>query len=592
MVVNGVGSGLVVKRKGQRRGFGRPVRKGCVLKGGSGSGSYKPSLRGMQNCELGIEDYERERRRGRREREETELRKNKRGVFESKQRGDEVGQLSDDVESFGSDDDFEEKQSRRRERGRMMKESGSTIRISSGYRGNASRKMGGRRALPAESMEVADGVRGFGPSITSKMRTRSGQRIVQKIGEPSKRRSPKLSAPRLSVGGSRLAKRPRHSLQYSAFADTTNRGKVISPYPFSKTTSFDEYQNRANGLAPVPLSNFYGKPEIIAIDDDDDEEDRDGSPVSIVQESISSPRKKLRLRRSSKTYRIEAPEDYASKSNDVRLKKVTKEELAKVKSLTTKAGKQDARAEIPAANITLRGEDLARLRGCRWLNDELINSYISLINARNEDYFESKEEKEPNESSDGESSGASKDHSESQTRPKVYVFNTFFFPRLQQNGFPRLQQNGYDYNGVKRWTKRAGIEAGKLDRILIPINLGNYHWLLVMIDLQNREFVYLDSMHAPDTNNILSLVRRWLVDEIKDKSGCEKVKELGIERWKSVVNPSYLPKQRDSGSCGVFTVYVADYLELNKVPDFTQLDMRVLRQRMALYFSEAALPEE
>jgi len=67
-------------------------------------------------------------------------------------------------------------------------------------------------------------------------------------------------------------------------------------------------------------------------------------------------------------------------------------------------------AKIPEANIVLRREDFLRLRGNNWLNDELLNSYVALLNSRNE--------KTRTSSSD------------TSRTPRIYCFNTFFFTKL------------------------------------------------------------------------------------------------------------------------------------------------------------------
>lgn len=58
--------------------------------------------------------------------------------------------------------------------------------------------------------------------------------------------------------------------------------------------------------------------------------------------------------------------------------------------------------------------------------------------------------------------------------PSVYVFNTFFYPKLCQGG----------HSALKRWTRRVDIFT--YDLILIPIHLG-IHWCLAVSFL----FIYL-----------------------------------------------------------------------------------------------------
>lgn len=57
-------------------------------------------------------------------------------------------------------------------------------------------------------------------------------------------------------------------------------------------------------------------------------------------------------------------------------------ELEEVDSLTFKVPKDQVMAKIKEANIELRSEDFSRLRGSRWLSDELINAFVALINSK------------------------------------------------------------------------------------------------------------------------------------------------------------------------------------------------------------------
>jgi len=63
---------------------------------------------------------------------------------------------------------------------------------------------------------------------------------------------------------------------------------------------------------------------------------------------------------------------------------------------------------------------------------------------------------------------------------KVFFFNTYFFSTLTTT---RAGKRGFNYEAVKRWTKK--VDLFSLPYVIVPINV-SYHWYLVIIcNLQN-----------------------------------------------------------------------------------------------------------
>lgn len=298
------------------------------------------------------------------------------------------------------------------------------------------------------------------------------------------------------------------------------------------------------------------------------------------------------------------------KHPDIRLRALSEKEKDKYESITTGAKKRVI-VDIKEANIELCGRDFSRLRASRWLSDELMNSFIALVNSRNMAYVAKLEcpevtpellllttkmskagladERTPS-TSEGSSEKVTVDeekgkviHVFNRPRPRTHIFNTFFFTRLTHG-------DRYDYDGVKRWLQRADQHVSELDLIMFPINVNNLHWVLTAIDLRGRKLLYFDSIGGDDVLDTMGILRRWLADEVLDKCGEERLQEMNIDSWDVEVDPSYMPRQNDYGSCGVFILYTAEFLERGVCPSFEQGDMAVLRQRTALFLSEGTLP--
>jgi sentrin-specific protease 1 len=152
--------------------------------------------------------------------------------------------------------------------------------------------------------------------------------------------------------------------------------------------------------------------------------------------------------------------------------------------------------------------DLRTLRGRNWLNDEIINGYMNLLNKRND-------------------------------RQTMYAFNTFFCPQLAVGGFA--------YENVQCWTTRAKIDVFALDRILFPVNLNNSHWTLAVVNMRDRRFEYYDSFGGAEPTIIQNL-RLWLMEESRDKRGIE----LLLEDWEDYYPGECIPQQTNGHDCGVF----------------------------------------
>jgi len=126
-----------------------------------------------------------------------------------------------------------------------------------------------------------------------------------------------------------------------------------------------------------------------------------------------------------------------------------------------------------------------------------------------------------------------------------------------------------------------------VDIILVPINVSGTHWVLVQVNVQDQYILFYDPFGAKDSQGYVDAVRRWLVDELRSKLGNEAVAKWAVDQWEVAMDDDF-PRQTDCGSCGVFVLVVAYYLSLGKALTFSQDDIDVLRQRIAiaLYLDE------
>jgi len=115
----------------------------------------------------------------------------------------------------------------------------------------------------------------------------------------------------------------------------------------------------------------------------------------------------------------------------------------------------------------------------------------------------------------------------------------------------------------------------KMDKIIVPLNWPG-HWCLAVIDIKNRSFEYFDSLLG-ENRVCLQNLRKWLVDEVKDKKG----EHFDLSGWKDIWWKE-IPKQTNSSDCGVFVCMYAECISRGEWPfTFSQSDVGHFRKKMA-----------
>jgi Ulp1 family protease len=90
-----------------------------------------------------------------------------------------------------------------------------------------------------------------------------------------------------------------------------------------------------------------------------------------------------------------------------------------------------------------------------WLNDELFQYFTAMVS--NED--ERLSSAEP-------------------SRKRSRIFSTFFYTQLM------AASGSYSYEAVAGWTRT--LDIFELDKFLIPINVDNQHWIVVMVSMTKK----------------------------------------------------------------------------------------------------------
>ncbi|KAF4572677.1 Smt3-specific protease [Pleurotus pulmonarius] len=222
---------------------------------------------------------------------------------------------------------------------------------------------------------------------------------------------------------------------------------------------------------------------------------------------------------------------------------------AKVTGILQKRG-----AVFKFAREQVSSEDIARLRPCQWLNDEIINFYGSMILARSES------------SKENPGGKASKPL-------KVHYFSTFFWPKVL---------DGYDKSRLAKWTKKFDIFDK--DVVLLAVNHGNTHWTSAAINFRQKRIEAYDSMNG-DQTYVLKHLRAYVDAEHRNK----KKKPFDFTGWEDY-SPKDIPQQENAYDCGVFTCTILEYLSRGEeVFNFTQKHMPYIRRKMILEIATSQL---
>jgi sentrin-specific protease 1 len=133
-----------------------------------------------------------------------------------------------------------------------------------------------------------------------------------------------------------------------------------------------------------------------------------------------------------------------------RRRPLTADELKRVDALLNCP---DDRLVIDAFSIEITTAKLSCLRGLSWLNDEVLNFYFELLNARAQ-------------------SAVLNLSLPPERRRRIWYLNTFFYAKLAEGGV-------YRYANVKRWSKRQKVDTAALDKIIIPVHVHGNHWCVL-----------------------------------------------------------------------------------------------------------------
>jgi Ulp1 family protease len=106
------------------------------------------------------------------------------------------------------------------------------------------------------------------------------------------------------------------------------------------------------------------------------------------------------------------------------------------------------------------------------------------------------------------------------------------------------------------------------DPLLIPINLGGSHWILVVVHLKSRVIDYYDSLFSMNEEVVRKIVT-FFSQEFDAKD----------EDW--VTKCPHIPKQNNANDCGVFVLSFMKAVAGMRTFQFSSDDIPLIRKELA-----------
>jgi hypothetical protein len=214
--------------------------------------------------------------------------------------------------------------------------------------------------------------------------------------------------------------------------------------------------------------------------------------------------------------------------------------------------------------LRLTHDELKDLRGGTWLRDGIINIFFMVLRLAGEAALAAALAAG---SADGVAAGA------------TWAHNSFFYAKLVGQVGPPV----YNYAGVKGWTakrgKRLPTDLFAYRWVVMPVNRGNVHWTMAVIDNLERTVMFMDSLGG-DGSDVTEALLRYVADEWADKKGGPLPAPYRV-----VLQPEDLPQQTNGVDCGAFVCAFGECYLRHITPTsavFTQRDLPYWRKRVGV----------
>ncbi|CAN0408299.1 unnamed protein product, partial [Pylaiella littoralis] len=187
-------------------------------------------------------------------------------------------------------------------------------------------------------------------------------------------------------------------------------------------------------------------------------------------------------------------------------------------------------------------EGAQRFSPGRWLNSDIVNVYMALLGGR------------------GDPSST-----------KCLFMSSHFFTKFEDKENVSADHSvKARHDLVKTWSR--GVDLMRVSKVFVPVNVSRQHWYLIVIDLDEKTVLSLDSLGKDYRASGFDV--DWLQEEHRSK-------RRGFDRVQWTSMRKVVPGQTNGYDCGVFMCMYAAFLSNDREITFKQSNMPKMRERMA-----------
>ncbi|XP_020157332.1 uncharacterized protein [Aegilops tauschii subsp. strangulata] len=119
------------------------------------------------------------------------------------------------------------------------------------------------------------------------------------------------------------------------------------------------------------------------------------------------------------------------------------------------------------------------------------------------------------------------------------------------------------------------------DKSFIPLNVGNTHWIIVVMHNRKKEFRVMDSLYPLDFSlDTMKALQLAIAIDMEEANRIRPGKYPDVTRW-PITAQMDMPQQEDGNSCGLFVIEVMEHWDGERwTTDFTQDMVNARRRRL------------